>query len=120
KELIRLDLPTFERPRKANSGGPSTGKNWGSAAEVRNLAMGGFICFVATLQTVERLPLTRFFQLLNQAVQRASRPHRSCFQCNNSGIIGPIFTALQEEPVHRRSPCGPVRPGFQRTVRRAV
>src|SRR6478672_10843449 len=45
RELIRLDLPTLERPRKANSGGPSGGKNLGSAAEVRNLAMGGFICF---------------------------------------------------------------------------
>src|SRR5579884_2447475 len=42
-ELIRLDLPTFERPRKANSGGPSAGKNFWSAAEVRNLAMTGFI-----------------------------------------------------------------------------
>src|SRR5689334_3782657 len=43
RELIRLDLPTFDRPRKANSGGPSGGKNLGSAAEVRNLAMTGFI-----------------------------------------------------------------------------
>src|SRR5438270_2746239 len=46
RELIRLDLPTFERPRKANSGGPSGGKNLGSAAEVRNLAMTGFIFLV--------------------------------------------------------------------------
>src|SRR5581483_5664481 len=43
RELIRLDLPTLERPRKANSGGPSTGKNLGSAAEVRNLARMGFM-----------------------------------------------------------------------------
>src|SRR5712672_1828933 len=43
RELIRLDLPTLERPRKANSGGPSGGKNLGSAAEVRNLAMMFFI-----------------------------------------------------------------------------
>src|ERR1051326_4394805 len=39
-ELIRLDLPTFERPRKANSGGPAAGKCRASAAEVRNLAIG--------------------------------------------------------------------------------
>ena len=43
RELIRLDLPTFDRPRKANSGGPSGGKNLGSAAEVRNLADIGFM-----------------------------------------------------------------------------
>src|ERR1041385_3734008 len=43
REVARLDLPTLERPRKANSGGPSGGKNLGSAAEVRNLAMRGFI-----------------------------------------------------------------------------
>src|SRR5689334_22046445 len=44
-ELIRLDLPTLERPRKANSGGPAAGKCLGSAAEVRNLAMRAFIFF---------------------------------------------------------------------------
>src|SRR6478752_7546586 len=49
RELIRLDLPTFDRPRKANSGGPSGGKNLGSAAEVRNLAMRGFISLVLPL-----------------------------------------------------------------------
>src|SRR5436190_24306699 len=43
RELMRLDLPTLDRPRKANSGGPSGGKWWGSAAEMRNLAWG-FIC----------------------------------------------------------------------------
>src|SRR5262249_53305098 len=42
RELIRLDLPTFERPRKANSGGPSTGNAAAEAAEVRNLARIGF------------------------------------------------------------------------------
>src|ERR1700724_1831551 len=41
RELIRLDLPTLERPRKANSGGPSKGNSLGSAAEARNLAMIG-------------------------------------------------------------------------------
>src|SRR5215472_5338452 len=43
RELIRLDLPTLERPRKANSGGPGTGKARGSAAEVMNLAWTDFI-----------------------------------------------------------------------------
>src|SRR5438552_1714053 len=43
RELMRLDLPTLERPRKANSGGPAGGKRSGSAAEIRNLAWG-FIC----------------------------------------------------------------------------
>src|SRR5215469_16103119 len=43
RELIKLDFPTLERPRKANSGGPSAGKNLGSAAEVRNLARMGFM-----------------------------------------------------------------------------
>ena len=33
-ELIRLDLPTFERPRKAISGAPGGGNCRGSAAEV--------------------------------------------------------------------------------------
>src|SRR5215831_11466426 len=42
RELIKLDLPTFERPRKANSGGPSRGKAAGSAADVMNLARTGF------------------------------------------------------------------------------
>src|SRR5262245_46311270 len=40
RELIRLDLPTLERPRNANSGGPAGGKNFGSVAAVRNLARG--------------------------------------------------------------------------------
>src|SRR5215471_17483153 len=43
RELIRLDLPTLERPRKANSGGPGAGKARGSAAEVMNLACMDFI-----------------------------------------------------------------------------
>ncbi len=34
RELIRLDLPTFERPRKAISGAPAGGNCRGSAAEV--------------------------------------------------------------------------------------
>src|SRR6267154_2926941 len=51
RELIRLDLPTFERPRKANSGGPSGGKNFGSAAEVRNLAIGIFMSFILSLRS---------------------------------------------------------------------
>src|SRR5215470_7786540 len=42
RELIRLDLPTLERPRKANSGGPSAGNTAGSAADVMNLAKSGF------------------------------------------------------------------------------
>src|SRR5215831_5080995 len=58
RELIRLDLPTLDRPRKANSGGPSVGKNFGSAAEVRNLAMMGFIQLSLALQAAEvgRMP----------------------------------------------------------------
>src|SRR5712671_4415715 len=51
RELIRLDLPTLERPRKANSGGPSGGKNFGSAAEVRNLAITGFMSFILSLRS---------------------------------------------------------------------
>src|SRR5579872_5375369 len=43
KELIRLDLPTLDRPRKANSGGPSGGNDFTSAAEARNLATTGFM-----------------------------------------------------------------------------
>src|SRR6185437_1408648 len=43
RELIKLDFPTLDRPRKANSGGPSAGKNLGSAADVRNLARMGFM-----------------------------------------------------------------------------
>src|SRR5438045_5355133 len=43
RELIRLDFPTFDRPRKANSGAPAAGKCLGSAAEARNLAWMGFM-----------------------------------------------------------------------------
>src|SRR6266853_6680359 len=51
RELIRLDFPTFDRPRQANSGGPSAGKPPGLAAEVINLARTGFIArTVSTLR----------------------------------------------------------------------
>lgn len=43
--LIRLDLPTLERPRKANSGADGGGKCAGAVAERRNLGktcMGRF------------------------------------------------------------------------------
>src|SRR5213080_4322587 len=43
RELIRLDLPTFDRPRKANSGGPSAGNSRASPAAIRNLAWSFFI-----------------------------------------------------------------------------
>src|SRR4029077_6359683 len=56
RELIRLDLPTFDRTRKANSGGPSGGKNLGSAAEVRNLAIGGGIWLTTSLATARNPP----------------------------------------------------------------
>src|SRR5438093_6675731 len=38
-EFSRLDLPTFERPRKAISGAPGAGKCAASTADVRNLVM---------------------------------------------------------------------------------
>src|SRR5579864_8816855 len=38
RELMVLDLPTFERPRNATSGGPGTGKCRGSEAAVTNWA----------------------------------------------------------------------------------
>src|SRR5215472_11413545 len=50
RELIRLDLPTLERPRKANSGGPAAGKSCGLVAAIRNLAMG-FISKKSTTET---------------------------------------------------------------------
>src|SRR5579871_1569180 len=44
RELMRLDFPTLDRPRNANSAGPSLGNPSGLTAEVRNLAiMVGFI-----------------------------------------------------------------------------
>ena len=43
RELMRLDLPTLERPRKANSGGPSRGKASDRAEAVMNLAIGAFM-----------------------------------------------------------------------------
>src|SRR5215471_7239944 len=49
RELIRLDLPTFERPRKANSGGPAGGKSFASVAASRNLA----ITFTSKKSTTE-------------------------------------------------------------------
>src|ERR1044071_2835121 len=55
RELIRLDLPTFDRPRKANAGGPSGGKNLGSAAEVRNLAMIGFMKGITSVANEKKL-----------------------------------------------------------------
>src|SRR5260370_36753652 len=55
RELIRLDFPTFERPRKANSGGPSAGKPPGLAAEIMNLARTGFIA--KTASTLRRVLL---------------------------------------------------------------
>src|SRR5258707_438514 len=62
RELIRLDFPTFERPRKANSGGPSAGKPPGLAAEIMNLARTGFIARTAStlrrfLLRLDGLPL---------------------------------------------------------------
>src|SRR6478736_9994292 len=72
RELIRLDLPTFDRPRKANSGGPSGGKNLGSAAEVRNLAMTGFIQFSLLSKPPERLVHRDSLQILQLQV----RPER--------------------------------------------
>src|SRR5262249_30993015 len=42
RELMRLDLPTFERPRNANSGGPSSGNPATSVVDVMNLARIGF------------------------------------------------------------------------------
>ena len=38
RELITLDLPTFDRPRKAISGSEGTGKCAASVAAARNLA----------------------------------------------------------------------------------
>jgi hypothetical protein len=35
-ELMRLDLPTFERPRNATSGSVLAGKRAGSVAEIMN------------------------------------------------------------------------------------
>src|SRR6476620_11948124 len=79
RELIRLDFPTLERPRKANSGGPSGGKNLGSAADVRNLAMGGFICFCrCAFKPLKDFAQAKVVQLLWHAVRRASLPHRVC------------------------------------------
>src|SRR5258708_39868412 len=43
RELIRLDLPTLERPRNANSGGPSAGNNAGLVAAAINRARMSFI-----------------------------------------------------------------------------
>src|SRR5258708_38377091 len=62
RELMRLDFPTFERPRKANSGGPSAGKPPGLAADVMNLARTGFIARTAStlrrfLLRLDGLPL---------------------------------------------------------------
>src|SRR5260221_10079955 len=80
RELIRLDLPTFERPRKANSGGPSGGKNFGSAAEVRNLAMKGFMSFILSLRSkpLEVAATVTLFRLLQQAVLTPANQNPAC------------------------------------------
>jgi hypothetical protein len=46
RELIRLDLPTLDLPRNANSGGPSAGNPVGDDAAVMNFAIGDFIATV--------------------------------------------------------------------------
>src|SRR5947209_8296600 len=43
RELMRLDFPTFERPRKANSGGPSGGNSAVLTAAAINLEWTGFM-----------------------------------------------------------------------------
>src|ERR1700741_686412 len=44
RALMALDLPTFERPAKAISGGPAAGRSAGSAAASTNLdCENGFI-----------------------------------------------------------------------------
>src|SRR6267154_1002831 len=43
RELIRLDLPTLDRPRNANSGGPSAGNKAGLVAAAINRASMSFI-----------------------------------------------------------------------------
>src|SRR3954471_3620020 len=50
RELIRLDLPTFERPRNATSGGPGFGKCDASNADSMNWAATRTIYLVSSLR----------------------------------------------------------------------
>src|SRR5215471_18001549 len=93
RELIRLDLPTLERPRNANSGGPSRGKTAGSAADSMNLAR--MDCMKIDLVSHTALKVCRTMQSVSEG-DRDHQPDRSTRQ---------------------QSPC---RQGVQRTTSRIL
>jgi hypothetical protein len=59
KELIRLDLPTFERPRKAISGFESRGQSASAKALLRNSAVTTFI--LSNTNFTQRRKGSKFF-----------------------------------------------------------
>src|SRR5690349_15321699 len=61
KELMRLDLPTLERPRKAISGFASRGQSSSLNALLRNSALTAFIYEVSRKAAKERKGAKKFF-----------------------------------------------------------
>src|ERR1700682_643708 len=105
RELIKLDFPTFERPRNANSGGPSGGNPLGLAADVRNLAMMGFDNrFLLLLLRTNRLPL-----FIGQHV--AEGVERSCSFEQRAAVHDDEF-AVDVSGMIAHQKCGEVREFF--------
>jgi hypothetical protein len=72
KLLIKLDLPTFERPAKTTSGRLSFGKDSGAWAAATNFALVIFNCYSIATEITE----------ITEITERKKAPWLSLFLCD--------------------------------------